>query len=1143
MKHFYFLFSITLFIGNLGFGQATDLFISEYGEGSSGSSKYIEIYNGTGTTVNLANYELQRVTNGGSFPEATLSLSGNLVNGATYVVANNSTDTPDADLYNSFCSWNGDDAVALATSSGTLLDVIGDENSHSDPGSFWQVGTSGSTRDHRLVRKSSICSPNSDASQSLGATDALSEWTYASYGVGSAQAGHTADCSGCTPPTTQASSYSTTSLGSDSATLNWTSGNGDEVLVLVKESAAVDTDPTDGTSYTGNTAFSSGTELGTGNYAVYAGTTANSVSITGLSPGVTYHVAIFEYNTTDTCYLTPGLTGNFTTSCSTPTDISGLSSTIASEQVDLSWSNGSCYDDILVVAKASTAVTVSPSGDGTTYTANASFGSGTDLGIGEYAVYKGTGTSVSVSGLTNGTTYHFEVFARKGTSWSAGVVINETPFVIEEAVAGDLLITEVSGDDSDGSNDNGYMEIFNRSSKYINLGNIEARYFNSNNGSNSTQQVTLSGTLSPGSFIIVTQNGSNYTTAFSDTADGTGTNFFFNGGDDGCDVYHTSNGVIDQFNDNGTGQTAWNWNDNFTYKRNTTASGALESSWDADGTNNTPRSKTNLYFWTGATDTTWGTSSNWDAGSIPGSTTSVILANESNSPSITTSISIANLTNENNSTLLVSKTGNLEISGNLTNNGSLTLDSDSNEFSSLIAGSANGTGTLSYNKYTNEIGSSAIPGNDLISPPLSGQVFSEFATANTGANGDLATSGNTTAFAPFDNSSGTYVNYTDTETATLSAGKGYRAATDVAGGSTLKFSGSVNTGTVSINVTRFGVTYGTLNLIGNPYPSYVDIPTFLAHEVASGVSNQNLIEDIGGVYEYKGDGTFSIINNANSTGRLLAPGQAFFIPAINDNGQIDAYDIEFTSTMRTTGTSDDFIDGRDSETLTFLKLNMSTSNKTFNTEFYFNENASQGIDPGYDAVVWGNDAPDYALYSHSVQNNTGLDLGLQALSDLDVLDIKVPLGVNANAGEQLTFSISELNLPTNTEIYLEDVLKNTFTLLNNGDYILTPTNQVQGTGRFFLTFTNSALSVSTDKLSSINIYNDLNLRKIVFEGLIQEPTRASIYDVQGRQLNSMGLNTSQTIQFMDVSTLSSGIYIISLTNNNKKTISKKIIIK
>ena len=1134
MKHFYFLFSIVLLVNNLGFGQTT-IYTQDF-DGSSPTWNYtsnptpystgsddwdIVTTNSapSGTTGSFWGVQDIDNPNGGGAFEHTLTFD------AINVTSYNSVEIS-FDFYT-----KGFDAG----------DEIRYEVFYGSSGSEIGQGIVGLNKNTQAWTTITVTIPDTADSayivlgaQQNGGSD------YA--GFDNIKIEGTAG-TGCTPPTTQASSYSTTSLGSDSATLNWTSGNGDEVLVLVKESAAVDTDPTDGTSYTGNTAFSSGTELGTGNYAVYAGTTANSVSITGLSPGVTYHVAIFEYNTTDTCYLTPSLTGNFTTSCSTPTDISGLSSTIASEQVDLSWSNGSCYDDILVVAKASTAVTVSPSGDGTTYTANASFGSGTDLGIGEYAVYKGTGTSVSVSGLTNGTTYHFEVFARKGTSWSAGVVINETPFVIEEAVAGDLLITEVSGDDSDGSNDNGYMEIFNRSSKYINLGNIEARYFNSNNGSNSTQQVTLSGNLNPGSFIIVTQNGSNYTTAFSDTADGTGTNFFFNGGDDGCDVYHTSNGVIDQFNDNGTGQTAWNWNDNFTYKRNTTASGALESSWDADGTNNTPRSKTNLYFWTGATDTTWGTSSNWDAGSIPGSTTSVILANESNSPSITTSISIANLTNENNSTLLVSKTGNLEISGNLTNNGILTLDSDSNEFSSLIAGSANGTGTLSYNKYTNEIGSSAIPGNDLISPPLSGQVFSEFATANTGANGDLATSGNTTAFAPFDNSSGTYVNYTDTETATLSAGKGYRAATDVAGGSTLKFSGSVNTGTVSINVTRFGVTYGTLNLIGNPYPSYVDIPTFLAHEVASGVSNQNLIEDIGGVYEYKGDGTFSIINNANSTGRLLAPGQAFFIPAINDNGQIDAYDIEFTSTMRTTGTSDDFIDGRDSETLTFLKLNMSTSNKTFNTEFYFNENASQGIDPGYDAVVWGNDAPDYALYSHSVQNNTGLDLGLQALSDLDVLDIKVPLGVNANAGEQLTFSISELNLPTNTEIYLEDVLKNTFTLLNNGDYILTPTNQVQGTGRFFLTFTNSALSVSTDKLSSINIYNDLNLRKIVFEGLIQEPTRASIYDVQGRQLNSMGLNTSQTIQFMDVSTLSSGIYIISLTNNNKKTISKKIIIK
>src|SRR5205085_9906297 len=37
--------------------NATDLFISEYVEGSS-NNKYIEIYNGTGASANLADYKL-----------------------------------------------------------------------------------------------------------------------------------------------------------------------------------------------------------------------------------------------------------------------------------------------------------------------------------------------------------------------------------------------------------------------------------------------------------------------------------------------------------------------------------------------------------------------------------------------------------------------------------------------------------------------------------------------------------------------------------------------------------------------------------------------------------------------------------------------------------------------------------------------------------------------------------------------------------------------------------------------------------------------------------------------------------------------------------------------------------------------------
>jgi len=53
------LFILTTFV----FAQITDLFFSEWGEGSS-NNKYLEIYNGTGAAVDLSNYSISKCTNG-----------------------------------------------------------------------------------------------------------------------------------------------------------------------------------------------------------------------------------------------------------------------------------------------------------------------------------------------------------------------------------------------------------------------------------------------------------------------------------------------------------------------------------------------------------------------------------------------------------------------------------------------------------------------------------------------------------------------------------------------------------------------------------------------------------------------------------------------------------------------------------------------------------------------------------------------------------------------------------------------------------------------------------------------------------------------------------------------------------------------
>ena len=202
MKKLYFLLIIIL-TTTISFSQTSDLYISMYAEGSS-NNKFIEIYNGTGSSVDLSNYMIRGSNNGADWkPARDLALSGTLADGEVYVIAADAADATilaQADLalaYESPVHYNGDDAIAIFKNDGSgtfvVLDVIGIPTE--DPGAGWDVaGVTEATANHTLTRKTSVCGPNNNWTSSAGTDASNSEWIVTDVDTGWGELGAYTGC-------------------------------------------------------------------------------------------------------------------------------------------------------------------------------------------------------------------------------------------------------------------------------------------------------------------------------------------------------------------------------------------------------------------------------------------------------------------------------------------------------------------------------------------------------------------------------------------------------------------------------------------------------------------------------------------------------------------------------------------------------------------------------------------------------------------------------------------------------------------------------------------------------------------------------------------------------------------------------------
>ncbi len=138
---------------------AGDLLIASYAEGSS-YNKSLEIFNGTGRTVQLADYALAKQSNGSGGYESVFPLKGELAHGSSVVVLHQLCDsnflkTKATFFTDSVMNFNGNDAIALLHN-GLRIDAVGIFDA--GPGMFWGL-------DKTLHRKPSVTHPSGNFRQ------------------------------------------------------------------------------------------------------------------------------------------------------------------------------------------------------------------------------------------------------------------------------------------------------------------------------------------------------------------------------------------------------------------------------------------------------------------------------------------------------------------------------------------------------------------------------------------------------------------------------------------------------------------------------------------------------------------------------------------------------------------------------------------------------------------------------------------------------------------------------------------------------------------------------------------------------------------------------------------------------------------
>ena len=269
----------------------------------------------------------------------------------------------------------------------------------------------------------------------------------------------------------------------------------------------------------------------------------------------------------------------------------------------------------------------------------------------------------------------------------------------------------------------------------------------------------------------------------------------------------------------------------------------------------------------------------------------------------------------------------------------------------------------------------------------------------------------------------------DTLTGSMAPGVGYACLKP---GSASSFNGTLNNGTITTSVSHTSIdnssTTDGWNLLGNPYPSPVDVSSFLSANSSSLAS---------GVYCWNGS-NYTTLNSGN-----IPVAQGFFVHAQSTGS------VTFNNTMRNSGTNTLY---RLANVTQKINLTLSSNLNQDQLQIELRDSALDSFEPYLDALkLKVSTANEFYAFTTPDKQPVAIDI----LAN-DGNDKTIPLGLNVAKGGTFNLSLKDNSLANYSGILLKDSVTGTLVDLTQSSYTFTASQSANL--RLALLLTNNAVT-------------------------------------------------------------------------------------